>query len=116
MRRLALLLGKINEGLIGNGLDEPVAQNTQRQSQRPDRLGIRNTFLNFLVWKNAVGANGTIIHERAAGDHLGSVSDWDVRITEAPVGRPMADPQFRDLRRPTGDGILMTLATGLSVI
>ena len=40
MRRFALLLGKINESLIGNGLDETIAQKIQGEAKRADRLGL----------------------------------------------------------------------------
>src|SRR6202047_5619246 len=97
MRRFALLLGKINEGLIGNGLNEAIAQKIQRETECPDCLGLWNAFLNFLVGKRRIGANGSIIHQRAAGNHLCSVSDWDVGSEKVSVPSLMTDPQFRHL-------------------
>src|SRR5580704_4204123 len=92
MRRFALLLGKINEGLIGNGLNEAIAQKIQREAECSDRLGLWNAFLNFLVGKCRIGANGAIIHQRAAGNHLCSVSDWDVRGAKMSIGSLMTYP------------------------
>src|SRR5438445_10145623 len=91
VRRFALLLGKINKGLIGNGLDKAIPQKAQRKAQRADRLGFRNAFLNFLVRKSLVGADGAIIHKRAAVDDLGSVGDRDVGSAKPPVRSQMAN-------------------------
>src|ERR1700680_1962820 len=88
MRRFTLLLGKINEGLIGDSLNEAIAQKIQREAECANRLGLWNTFLNFLVRKRRIGTNGAIIHQRAAGNYLCSVSDWDVGGAKAPV-RPL---------------------------
>src|ERR1700731_3648630 len=116
MRRFALLLGKIDERLIGNGLNEPIAQQIQRQPKRADRLGLWNAFLNFLVGKRRIRANGAIIHQRAAGNHLCSMSDWDVGSAKPSVRPVMTDPQFRHLRRAAGHGTLVAFGAGLSVV
>jgi hypothetical protein len=91
MRRLALLLGEIDQGLIGNGFDETIAQQIQGKAKRSDRFCLRNALLNFVVRKSGVGANRAIIHERPACDYFGSVSNWDFRIAEVPVWPLMAD-------------------------
>ena len=53
MGRFALLLGEIDEGLIGNGLDEAISQQIQRKAQRPDRLRLWNSLLNLIVRKSS---------------------------------------------------------------
>src|ERR1700731_3923605 len=116
MRRFALLLGKINERLIGNGLNEAIAQKIQRQPERADRLGLGNAFLNFFVGKRRTRANGAIIYQRAASNHLCSVGDWDFGSAKAPARPVMADPQFRYLRRAAGPGTLVALRAGLCVV
>src|SRR6202166_4398973 len=116
MRRFALLFGKINERLIGNGLNEAIAQKIQRQPECADRLGLWNAFLNFLVRKRPIGANGAIIHQRAASNDLCSVSDWDVGSAKAPVRSLMTDPQFRPLRRCARHWTLVALGAGLRIV
>jgi hypothetical protein len=91
MRRFALLLGEIDESLISNSLDETIAQQIQRKAKRPDRFCLRNSLLNLVVGKRAVGANRAIIHERPANDHFGSVSNRDFRIAEVSVRPLVAD-------------------------
>src|ERR1700719_842564 len=116
MRRFALLLGKIDEGLIGNGLKEAIAQKIQREAECADRLGLRDAFLNFLVGKRRIGANGAIIHQGAAGNHLCSVSDGDVWSAKV-TGRALVDDaQFRYLRRSAGHGILVAFGAGLRIV
>ena len=91
MGGFALLLREIDERLIGDRLNKAVAQQIQRKAKRADRLCVRYALLNFLVRKSGVGANGAVIHERAAGDYFGAVSDGDFRIDgsvrPAPYGR-----------------------------
>ena len=98
VRGFALLLGEIDKGLVGDRLDEAIAQQIQRKAKRPDRFCLRNPLLNFVVRKSGVGANRAIIHERPAADHFGSMIDRDVRISEVSVWSLMADAQFGDLR------------------
>src|ERR1700747_601632 len=98
MRGFALLLGEIDERLVGERLDEAIAQQIQRKAKRPDRFCLRNPLLNLVVRKSSVGANRAIIHERPAADHFGSMIDRDVRISEVSVRSLMADAQFGDLR------------------
>src|ERR1700730_10432052 len=116
MRRLALLFGKANEGLVGNGLNEAIAQEIQRKPQCADRLGLWNALLNFLVGKRTIGANGAIIHQRAAGNHLRSVSDGDVGSAKVSVRPLMTDSQFRHLRRCAGHGTLVAFGAGLRIV
>src|ERR1700736_1291945 len=116
MRRFALLLGKINERLIGNGFNEAIAQEIQREAECADRLGLWNAFLNFLVGKRRIGTNGAIIHQRPAGNDLCSVADWDVGSAKASVRPPMTDPQFRHLRRSAGHGTLVAFGAGLRIV
>src|ERR1700680_1803025 len=97
MRGFALLLREVDEGLISDRLDEAVAQQIQGKAKRADRLRIRNALLNLGVRKGGVGANGAVIHERSAGDHLGSVSDGDFRVEEAAVRPLLAGAQFCNL-------------------
>ena len=85
MRRFALLRGEIDEGLISNRLDEAISQHTQRKAKRPDVFCLWNSLLNFLVGKSSVGTNSTIIYQRPARDHFGSVRDWDFRIMEMSI-------------------------------
>jgi hypothetical protein len=82
---VALLLGEIDEGLIGNRLDEAIPQQIQGKAKRPDRLGLWNPLLNLIVRKSGIGANSAIIHQGPARDHVGSVSDRDFRIAEVPL-------------------------------
>src|ERR1700745_1962534 len=97
VRGFALLLGEIDEGLIGDRLDEAISQQVQRKAKGPNRFCLRNSLLNLVVRKSSVGANRAIIHERSAADHLGSMIDRDVRIAEVSVRSLMADAQFGDL-------------------
>ena len=54
MRRFALLLGEIQEGLIGKRLDETIAQQIQRKAKGPDRsvfgLALEYRFKERLRW------------------------------------------------------------------
>ncbi len=86
-----MLLGEIDEGLIGNRLDEAISQQIQRKAKRPDRLCLRNLLLNLIVRKSSVGTDSTIIHERPVRDYFGSVSDRDFRIAEVSLWPLMAD-------------------------
>jgi hypothetical protein len=101
MGRFALLLGEIDERLIGNRLDEAISQQIQRKAQRPDRLRLWNSLLNLIVRKSSVWTNSTIIYERPTRNHFGSVSDRNVRIAEVALWALMADAYFRDLGRGT---------------
>ena len=91
------MLGELDEGLIGNRFYEAISQQIQRKAKRPDRLRLWNSLLNLIVRKSSVGTNTTIIHEGAARNHFGSVSDRNVWIAEASIGPLMADAQFPDL-------------------
>ena len=91
MRRLALLLGEIDQGLIGDCLDETIAQQIQRKAKRPDRFCLGNSLLNLVIRKSSVGANRAIIYQRPANDDFGSVSNRDFRIAEVSVRPLMAD-------------------------
>ena len=62
VRRFALLLRKVDERLIGHGLDEPVAQQAQRKAKRPNRLRVGNSFLNLAGGKSPVWTNRAIVH------------------------------------------------------
>ncbi len=93
----ALEFGKIDESLIGNGLDETVAKKTQRDAEGANCFGIRDAFLDFFVGEGCAGANGAVVDQRAARDGFSAVSDGDVGSAEVPIRAIVADAQFRNL-------------------
>src|SRR5580692_9128052 len=96
-RRFALLLGKVDERLVCNSLDEPISQQVERKTKRSDRLRLWNSFLNFGAGKSRIRADRAIVHKRSPGDHFGAMRDGNFRVAKAAVRSLMADAQFSHL-------------------
>src|SRR6266702_3670306 len=113
---LALVFGEVHEGLIRDRFHKSIAQKVQRYAECSDRFRIRDALLNFRSGKSGIGADGTIVHERAALDDFRAASDENLRVHELTVGSRMSHPQFGHLAGAAGSGVLVALAAGLGVV
>ena len=105
----------VDERLVRHRLDEAVTQEAERDPRRHNGFRQRHAFLNLRVRKLGAGADGAVVHERAAGDDHGSARNGDRGILEPSAGA-VADPQLRDLAGRPRDRVLVALAAGLGVV
>src|SRR5262249_36597620 len=111
-----LLLRELDERLIRERFDESIAEQRYGHADGADRLGVGHTLLDFRTGKRRVGTDGTVIHQRAAGNHLAAVSDRNLRILEVSIAIQVTRANLGDLARSAGNGILVALAAGLRVV
>src|SRR3981189_612582 len=93
----ALVLGKVNKSLIGDGFHESIAENVQRNAEGTNVLRIWNAFLNFRGGEGPIRANGAVVHQGATLDDFGATGDGDLARLEFAVGAAVANAQFRNL-------------------
>src|SRR5262249_12248786 len=97
---LTLLLGDIDQCLVGNGFYETVAQRVKRCTQGADVFRRRYVLLGLR-------ANCAVIHNRAAGDRILAIVDKDCRVHEVAVFIYMPHAQFGDLAASSTIGVFM---------
>src|SRR2546428_13773037 len=84
----ALLPGKVNQSLVGNGFHKAITQKIHREAESTDSLSIGNALLNLRVRESRIRAVGAFIHKGSAGADFCSASDRDVWIMETPIRSP----------------------------
>src|SRR5258708_16769702 len=67
---LALLLGEVDQSLIGDGFHKAIAEQVHGNAEGADFFCIRDAFLNFGAGKSGIRADGAVVHERASFDDL----------------------------------------------
>ena len=112
---LALPVGDVNQRRIVNCLNKSIAENTQRGAKRSNRFRIRHALQNLDSGESSVGADGSLVHQRASLDDFGSVVDRNLRVLEFAVPPLVADTQLCDLTDAAGNRTLMALSAGLSI-
>src|SRR5215470_8037962 len=115
MGGFALAAGDIEEGLVGDGFDVAVTEHADGKAESADEFGLRDALLNFGGGEGAAGADGAIVHQRAADD-LSAVRDCDAGCGEAAVSVVVSDAQLGDLASAAGNGVLVAFAAGLRVV
>src|SRR5438128_1112261 len=111
-----LLTSQVEQSLVRDRFHEAIPQQVQGEARRPDPFAFGRPLLNLRIREGRVGADGTIVDQRAAGNDFGATGNRDVRVTKASVRSQMPDAQFRELGRATRCRILVTLPAGLRVI
>src|SRR5207245_7013753 len=106
----------LDQRLVGDGLHQPVPQQVEGSAQRANGLCVGHPLLNLGIRERRVRTNGPIVDERATGDGDGAARDRDVRVAELSIRSQMTHPQFRDLTRCAGGGVLVAFAPGLRVV
>src|SRR6266404_5769724 len=109
MRRFALILADLEQGLVGNGLNISVPERVRGDAGSAHGFPVGYTFLNL-------GADGAVIHEVPILDDLRSVVNGNLRILEPAVDVDMSDAHFGDLAGGASYGSLVALAARLGVV
>ena len=107
---------EVEQRLVGHALDEPVAQEIERDPRRADGLAVGHALVDLGVGGGRARADRAIVDERAPGDDHGAARDRDLGVLERAVGTAVADAQLGDLARAARGRVLVALAARLGVV
>src|SRR3977135_465914 len=93
-RGTILTAREVDQRLIRNRLDKTIAEQVQRESQRPDVFTVRHALLNLPVPNSLVAPDRAVIGQGAPGDDASPARNRDARVLETPLAVEMAGAQF----------------------
>ena len=114
--RLALLFGDAEQGVVGHGFHESVAQQVDRKPGGSDVLAVGHPLLKLDIWKGCIAADGAVVHQGSASDDGLPAVDRDGWVFELPVRSAMPHPKLSHLAYATRCRILMAFAAVLRVV